>query len=229
VEQPIVEVRVLGKSEMPKAVNRFCVFANGNNMTVHGDMTRRTLLSSMDRKTERPGEHRFQYDPVRAVLADRGKYVAACLTIVRAYFIAGRPEVTEMPMNSFGMWSDTVRSALIWLGCSDPCETIETARDNDPELQQLTQFILAFEKDIGIGRINAVSTSEIADMVHGKMQNMADYAHLREACTPFMQRGILNTTYLGKWLGRMKKRVVGELHIAKGAKNGANMWFLAGK
>lgn len=229
VEQPIVEVRVLGKSEMPKTVNRGCTFANGNNMVVRGDMTRRTLLAGMDRKTEKPAEYPFTSDPVRKVLVDRGQYVAACLTIVRAYFVAGRPKVAPMPMNSFGMWSNSVRSALIWLGYADPCATIEKAREDDPELQQLRQFIDAFEMDIGTGKNNAVSTSEIADMLHGKLQNPADYANLREACAPFMQRGILNTGALGRWLRKVKGRVVNDAHIAHRTISGARLWYLSQK
>jgi len=227
VDQAIVEIRVLGTSSMPQTVNRTCTLANGNNMVIRGDMTRRTLLAGMDRQMEKPAEYPFKADPVRKVLGDRGKYVAACLTIVRAYFVAGRPKVAPMPMNSFGMWSDSVRSALIWLGYADPCATIEKAREDDPELQQLRQFIEAFETDIGTGKNNAVSTSEIADMLHGKLQNPADYANLREACTPFMQRGILNTSALGRWLGKVKGRRIGDFHIQRRVYESKKLWYLS--
>ena len=59
------------------------------------------------------------------VLADRGKYIAACLTICRAYIAAGRPD--KLPkLASFGDWSDTVRSALVWLGEADPVKSMDT-------------------------------------------------------------------------------------------------------
>ena len=190
-------------------------------------MTRRTLLAGMNRRMEKPAEYPFKSDPVRKVLNDRGQYVAACLTVVRAYFVAGRPKVAPMPMNSFGMWSDSVRSALIWLGYADPCATIEKAREDDPELRQLRQFIDAFEADIGTGKNNAVSTSEIADMLHGKLQNPADYANLREACAPFMQRGILNTSALGRWLGKAKDRVFNKFHICHREAKGVRLWYLS--
>jgi putative DNA primase/helicase len=65
--------------------------ANGNNIAVEGDMTRRTLLGRLDAGMERPEEREFADDPVKLVLADRGKYLAAALLIVRAYIAAGMP------------------------------------------------------------------------------------------------------------------------------------------
>ena len=67
------------------------------------------------------------------VMADRGKYIAACLTICRAYIAAGRPD--KLPkLASFGGWSDTVRSALVWLGEADPVKShghVEGRRPRD--------------------------------------------------------------------------------------------------
>jgi putative DNA primase/helicase len=80
----------------------------------------------------------FTYSPVDDVIADRGKYVAAALTVVRAYIVAGKPGKLP-PLASFEEWSDLVRSALVWLGLPDPVETSEDARDDDPELIALRQ------------------------------------------------------------------------------------------
>jgi len=54
------------------------------------------------------------------------------LIVVRAYFVAGRPDQAPK-LASFEAWSDTVRSALIWLGEADPVDTMEVARADDPE------------------------------------------------------------------------------------------------
>ena len=68
------------------------------------------------------------------VLADRGRYVAAILTIARAYITAGRPgRLPSLP--SYDGWSNLVRSAVVWLGCADPASTIATARAEDPQRQ----------------------------------------------------------------------------------------------
>lgn len=206
VERPIVEIRILGKSEIHKAANRYCTFATGNNLRVRGDMTRRTLVSSMDAKCERPAERRFDQNPVERVLADRGGYVAACLTIVRAYFEAGRPDQKLTPMGSFDLWSGSVRAALVWLGYADPCKTIEKARDDDPELQQLTQFILAFEKDIGFDE--ELTSGDIAERVDASTTINKE---LRAACEPWARAGKINTRALGRWLTRMKSRPISSI------------------
>ena len=93
-------------------------YANGNNIIVVGDLCRRVIRSRLDTETERPGDRKFKNNPREMVLADRGKYIAACLTICRAYIVAGRPN--KLPqLHSYGEWSDTVRSALVWLGEAD--------------------------------------------------------------------------------------------------------------
>ena len=66
------------------------------------------------------------------ILADRGKYIAACLTICRAYIVAGRPG--KLPqLASYGEWSDTVRSALVCLGEADPVKSQDRTHAEDPE------------------------------------------------------------------------------------------------
>jgi putative DNA primase/helicase len=103
-------------------------------------MTRRTLVCSLDAGIERPELRKFKSDPVATVMADRGLYVSACLIIVRAYAAADYPG--RLPtIASFEDWSDTVRSALVWLGCEDPAKSMEAARDDDPELADLREVI----------------------------------------------------------------------------------------
>mgnify|MGYP000877978340 CR=1 FL=1 len=208
VERKIVEVRVLGKSEMVRAVNRYCVFATGNNLRVRGDMTRRTLLAAMDAKCERPAERPFKSDPVAMAGERRGHYIAACLTLVRAYFEAGRPAQKLKPMGSFGMWSDSVRSALVWLGYADPCVTIEATRENDPELQQLTQFMRAWITEFGVDA--EYSTGEIAEHVGLSLEKNK---LMKEACEPFMRSGKINVRSLGRWIAKQRGRVITVVHV----------------
>lgn len=230
VERKIVEVRVLGKSEMVRAVNRYCVFATGNNLRVRGDMTRRTLLAAMDAKCERPAERPFKSDPVAMAGERRGDYIAACLTLVRAYFEAGRPAQKLKPMGSFGMWSDSVRSALVWLGYADPCVTIEATRENDPELQQLTQFMQAWISEFGAD--GERSTSEIAEHVGLSLEKNR---LMKEACEPFMRSGKLNVMSLGRWLAKRRGRITTIVHederhilaIKSRVLQGVSYWFLA--
>jgi putative DNA primase/helicase len=111
-ERPTVRIRILGKSETPECEFRGIVIANGNNLVVVGDMTRRVLIGKLDTGLERPEGREFKSDPVRTVLADRGKYIAAALTIVRAYITADKPDKlipTALTVDSSVTWSDATR------------------------------------------------------------------------------------------------------------------------
>jgi putative DNA primase/helicase len=148
--QSTLEIRILGKSVNKKVLANAAFFATGNNLVVIGDMTRRTLLCSLDAKIERPETRTFTTeDPVEVVRRERAKYVVAALTILRAYHVAGRPKQAITPLGSFEDWSRWVRDALIWLGEPDPCQTMERARAEDPRLQELSAMLHHWNHAIG--------------------------------------------------------------------------------
>jgi hypothetical protein len=119
-ERPLVKIRILGRSEMPECECHTAVFATGNNVVVKGDMVRRGLECNLDTLDERPELRTFQHNPLERVLNDRGAYVAAALTMIRAYIAAGSPSVCKA-FGSYAGWSAMVRSPLVWLGEPDIC------------------------------------------------------------------------------------------------------------
>lgn len=155
-ERPLVRIRVLGRSESPEIECRSMPFATGNKLTLVGDMTRRAVLCSLDAQVERPELRNFEFDPVARAMADRGQYVAAALTILLAYRAAGSPRVCG-PLGSYGAWSETVRSALIWLGEADPTASMETARAEDPNLAQQRELFEHWQESLTEGRFYSVS------------------------------------------------------------------------
>jgi len=151
IERPVVEIRVLGRSERVRIEARgTSTFATGNNFTIVGDLCRRVITVNLDSEMERPEFRQFDSDPVERVLANRGAYIAAALTICRAYVVAGR--LNKAPrLASFEGWSDLVRSALIWLGKADPVQSMEIARAEDPERAELRALLEAWAEVIGLG------------------------------------------------------------------------------
>jgi hypothetical protein len=89
------------------------------------------------------------------VLADRGRYIAAALTITRAYLIAGCPGLLP-PLASFDGWSRAVRSPLVWLDYTDPVETMEAARADDPSRANLRALFAAWRNVIGLNKPKTV-------------------------------------------------------------------------
>ena len=163
IERPIVQIRPLGTSEIIEIESRATIFATGNAMRVRGDMTRRAILSNLDAGLERPELREFDFDPVEQVLNNRAEYVAACLTIVLAHAKAGFPGARDLRLASFQDWSNFVRSALVGLGCPDPCDSMEQAREDDPELSELSELIEAWKAEFDV--VMSFTTAELIDLV----------------------------------------------------------------
>lgn len=217
VERPIVDLRVLGRTEQIRVESRATIFATGNNLAVVGDMVRRTLLCSLDANLERPELRQFKQDPIGSILADRGKYVRAALVIVRAYIAAGCPG--ELPsLASFGPWSRLVRSALVWLGCADPVLTMETARAEDPESSELQTVTEAWLASVGANR--SLTAGELIDIANGGAfgTDVSFESTKREALAEAFAsiaggRGPLSARTLAKWLSRYKGRIANGMKI----------------
>jgi hypothetical protein len=90
-ERPLLQLRPLGTSDKVRVTNTFTIFANGNNIAVAADMVRRTISCTLDANVENPECRTFLGDPLAAVRRNRGAYIAACLTVARAYIAAGKP------------------------------------------------------------------------------------------------------------------------------------------
>jgi putative DNA primase/helicase len=86
------------------------------------------------------------------------RYVAAALTIVRAYIVAGKPDRLR-PLPSYGPWSDLVRNSLVWLGRADPMATMEETRVEDPRQEARIAIFEAWKSEIGLGQ--KYQTSEL--------------------------------------------------------------------
>ncbi|MGC8960204.1 MAG: bifunctional DNA primase/polymerase [Chloroflexia bacterium] len=218
IERPLVDVRVLGLSRNVTVETRMTLFATGNNLALAGDLVRRCIRCRLDAQVERPELRRFIRDPYRTITADRGRYIAAALTIVRAYIVAGKPDQRPR-LASFEAWSDLVRSALVWLGCADPVETMEAIREDDPERAELRAVVEAWAEAIGTGE--PVTVADLIARAESKMQ-------LNEALMAVAGvRGGIDARRLGYWLRRQRGRMIGAWCIeAVGTTHGIARWKL---
>ena len=110
--QPWVELRILGFSKMIVVQTMAVHTAAGNNLIIKGDLTRRSVVSRLAPKVAQPELRDFAYDPIADAKENRGELVAAVLTVLMAYHVAGRPNRPTPPLQSFVPWSNTVRAAL---------------------------------------------------------------------------------------------------------------------
>jgi putative DNA primase/helicase len=237
VERPLVRIRRLGASDIIEVESVVTLFATGNNLRVRGDMVRRSLVAELDPQVERPELRQFDANPVAMVEADRGRYVSACLIIVRAYIVAGRPKLLQ-PLASFNQWSDLVRSALAWLGCADPVLSMEAARDNDPELSELREVMAAWKQAFGAvpttcrqaidaALERAVPPDEDGDVPqYGQIKPRHPELHDALARIAPGRTGI-DPIRLGRWLLKHDGRMIGTDRFKKdGTTDGAARWKL---
>jgi hypothetical protein len=235
--QQVVRARILGWSEAPELPANGFVTATGNNLTLKGDMTRRGVLCRLDPKEERPELRHFAVNPAKEIKANRGRYVAAALTVLRAYHVAGRPKQAE-PLGSFEEWSNWVRGALLWLGQADPVETIEEAREADPRLEELNAVLTHWHDVLGdapvtvrdlIDRATQQRTALGAGSVTFPRAECA-FPDFREALLAVAGAGgAINGKSLGKWLALNQDRIVDGLCIERGKlRSGILRWRLRG-
>ena len=233
IERPIVDVRILGKSENKRIEARTTLFGSGNNVVVRGDLTRRVLTTTLDSRLERPELREFKSDPIAKILDDRGAYIAACLIICRAYIAANRPDLAPR-LASFGDWSDVVRSPLIWLGKSDCILSMELARQDDPERTELSNMLSAWTGAVGVGTRTTLATIVV---MAGEKAGFADtepkYPELSVAlhAAAFAVTGkrgqLADPTILGLWLRRRKGRVVDGLRfVTESNPKGGSKWWI---
>jgi hypothetical protein len=207
-ERPLVRIRILGLSEVPEFECKATVFATGNGLTLLGDRTRRAVLCSLDAKVERPELRRFAFDPIARVLENRGAYVAAALTIARAYRAAESPEVCR-PIGSYGDWSQTVRAPLIWLGQADPIDSMETARMEDPELMSIRELFGHWREQLGMD--SPCTTNEVIQVACGRTIGGTEFLlpEFRDVLLRVAgDGGAVSSRRLGRWLSRISGRIV---------------------
>jgi hypothetical protein len=232
VERPIVKVRVLGKSETPECEWRGTLYATGNNITYAGDMTRRGLICNLDPEIENPETRTFKHDPIGELMANRGKYVAAALTIARAYFASGE-RVSCSPLGSYEGWSRFVREPLIWLGEEDPVKSLEQARKDDPNRDILHRLVEQWIAHLGTER-----SYKVAEIIEKADERKSLNGYNTELVHPEFH-GVLierassrgneiDARRLGSWLKSIKGRIIDRhrIVISEESERHGNRWKL---
>lgn len=144
-----VRDRLLGASRMITAPMNGIWFVTGNNVSVRGDLSRRIVVIDLDPSTEFPEERTgFRFpDLLSWVREHRPRLVAAALTILRAWWVAGRPQPNVAPWGSYEAWSGIVRACVMWLGEPDPIGARDRLRqEGDLEGDDVREAISAWSE-----------------------------------------------------------------------------------
>jgi hypothetical protein len=105
VERPRINIRIMRTQEKADVDNRATIFGTGNNVLIEGDMVRRTMVCNLVAREERPETRKFRDKPLTRIVRQRGRYLGAVYTILRAFIAAGSPATIDEPLGSFEGWS----------------------------------------------------------------------------------------------------------------------------
>jgi putative DNA primase/helicase len=161
---------------------------------------------------ERPELKEFRRDPLKIVKAERGKYVVAALTIVRAYIQRKGGWKPPTPIKNYDQWCTMVRDPIIWLGRADPCETMERIRKTDRALETRKAIAQHWHDNF---RDKGVTAREVIDEAerrfeggfnNGKLMHQDFYAALAEVA---LDGKTLSSNKLGGWLRAISGKIVG--------------------
>lgn len=221
--------RILGETRMIELDTRVLWTCSGNNISFRGDLSVRVLQCSIDAKVERPEERTFKIkDLEKYLLEHRTELVSAALTILRGFFVAGRPPQDGIkPWGGFDVWSDTIRQALVWAGLADPAKTREKIAESDHEREDAITLLHALRDAFTEDSFTVRAILELADppKEFGRYV-VSPNLDLSDAVKAVAGRkGGIDRRSLGWWCRRWQDRIVDNLQLIKvGASCGSGKW-----
>jgi hypothetical protein len=189
--------RKLGASEVHAIPNRAVVSASGNNVTPVADLARRSLVVRLDANSRSMKQRRFKIGNLRAyVLEHRANLLVDALTILKAYALAPKLDVTPLP--SYEPWSKLCREAVMWLGMVDPCESQAETDDETESLDVVFELLAKHFAD------NPFGSMDIAKVIGGITDAEGDLS------SALMQSGCgepNNALKVGYWLREQRDKI----------------------
>lgn len=152
-----IEGRRQGQSQIIKVSTRTLMLFAGNNVFPVDDMRRRIITSNIDPQMEDPATRVFRTDHLNDLRTQRGRYIMAALTVIRAWLMAGKPVAAGHPgtVNGYNEWSDWCRQPLLWLGYPDTAANMFDVLKFDLAKDELERVMEAWNEVFGFSPASA--------------------------------------------------------------------------
>ena len=166
----LTDTTVSDRAFHTQRISRFPLFAiwwiTGNNVQIRegADTARRAMHIRLDSPEERPEQRTgFRHDPILDYARQvRPQLVIACLTILRGYFVAGRPSMGLKRWGGFEEWSDLIRNCLVWCGVGDPYEAHEAlVKEADSDSDLLEDLMIGWKEIQEYHKCDSLTLGEI--------------------------------------------------------------------
>lgn len=211
-------VRVLAQSRVVEAPTNVLLMMTGNNLTLLGDLARRSLVCTLDAGCERPELRAFERDAIEHMLTHRAAGIRWALMLAKAYLDAGCPDVGAAPYGSFEVWDRMVRRPLIWAGWPDPLGAAESMREQDQEFTGMGDFLSAWFDVFGTEPIYASDLLEKCLASRGEFGER--YKPLYESAElVFGSLARVDAQGMGSRLRRWAGRIIGRKRLLRGERS----------
>jgi hypothetical protein len=175
--------RILGGNTIAEAPLYISWFATGNNVALASAVSRRICHVRLESALEHPEERRDFHHPdlIAYVRGRRTELLAAALTVLRAYVVAGRPDQHLPAWGSFEGWSALVRAAVVFAGQPDPGQTRQELRARaDTSAESMSMLLACWEK-MDPGRRGLTAAEVIRRLYKDEPGRHDYYADMRAA------------------------------------------------
>lgn len=208
--------RLLGSNRTATVSTRVLFLSSGNHVEPERDMRRRVVTIRLAPRSENPALRTFRGSPAADLRQDRSEAVVCALTIIRAFQAAGEPKTNVPTIGTYEEWSRYCRHPLIWLGRPDPAQSLIDQVSEDPEQDQLAEFLRVWRSVFGSQSVT----------VRKLLAKAAQNDELMEALEelPVMDGRYVNRGRLGWFISKRKGRRADGLRIEKGDSSERISW-----
>jgi putative DNA primase/helicase len=219
-----VDLRVLGRSQQLTLRWQSVILFSGNNLALASDTTRRIVVGRIEPQCELPAQRAgFTIPDLRAwCQRERGRLVAAMLTLASAYIRDGRRDVGVRSVGSFEEWARLVPAMIVWAGGPDVTACIPEGDDERDVTGSAERGVLAGLADFAeaVGK-QGVTARDLIGALYPSGRSPSGgppdgFDELRgsiEALVP-ARRGLApDTVSLGKALAGLRGKWLGGMRI----------------
>jgi len=179
---------------------------------------RRVITIHLDPQCETPATISYENTPLEKVRQDRGKYVAAVLTLIMAWKNADSQKTNISSIATFnGAWSDHCRHPLIWLGLPDPATALLDQLNHNPDSEDLSNLMTHWHAVFGSSPTTVRKAKEEATKNESLLDAMLEF-QVDDG------RGGLNPSKLGQLLGKNANKIVGGYQLQPAKADGRRGW-----
>ena len=230
------DFRILGKSKTVTLPWRATMSFTGVNISYYGQMSRRVLVARVESPLERPQDRAdFKHAPLLPwIAASRAKLVAAGLTVLRAYVVAGCPDQKTGVWGSFEAWSALIPGAIKFAGGPNvldyrvPEEALDRDRETDIELAAGLEAYLAHIEESACSAVQIARDLSAADL-NAKLQpfRSALAASTRSKLPDARAIGNVLRAHRGRAINMGEGRVVKLVYTGSPNKRDPALWSIA--